>query len=433
MAVHIVEEANRCLQCKKPRCQQGCPIATNIPEAIRLFKEGDLTTAGEMLFENNPMSAVCALVCNHEKQCEGTCIRAHKDTPVHFSAIESFISDLYLDRMTIERKPSNHHAVAVIGAGPAGITVAIELAREGYDVTIFDSRERIGGVMRYGIPDFRLPRTILDRYAKRLEDFGIKFRANTSIGGALEIHDLFRDGYESVFVGTGVWRPKTLGLRGESLANVHFSVNYLADPEVYDLGERVAVIGVGNSAMDVARTALRRGARFVTMYARSHHMSASSDEVAYAQLEGAEILFGYDIKLFTEKGPVFRRAQFNENNEVIGYDDELIQEHADSTIISISQGPRNRLLLTTPGLEGSDNGLLVVNEDGMTTVDGVFAAGDVVTGSKTVVHAVAEAKHVAQSIMEYIEKHADEGPDDAQLAADDERALASENHDTLDL
>lgn len=428
MAIHIVEEANRCLQCKRPLCQKGCPVSTNIPEVIRLFKEGDMTAAGKTLFENNPMSVVCATVCNHEKQCEGHCIRGRKDTPVHFSAIESFVSDLYLDRLDVACKPSCGRAVAVIGAGPAGLTVAVRLAREGYDVTIFDSKERIGGVMRYGIPDFRLPRSVLDRYARRLEEMGVKFRANTTIGGALEIHDLFRDGYECVFVGTGVWRPKTLGMRGESLANVHFSVDYLADPSAFDLGETVAVIGVGNSAMDVARTALRRGARHVTMYARSKHVSASSDELAYAQLEGAEVIYGKAITMLTEDGPVFKTAVFDENDNVVGYEEALDQRHADSTIISISQGPKNKLLLTTPGLEGGERGLLVTDERGMTTVDGVFAAGDVVTGSKTVVDAVAGAKRAADAMLEYLEGKAAAG-----AAAGDDAVGVHHVHGTVDL
>ncbi len=428
MAIHIVEEANRCLQCKKPLCQKGCPISTNIPEVIRLFKEGDMTTAGEMLFENNPLSVVCSIVCNHERQCEGHCIRGRKDTPVHFSAIESFVSDLYLDRMDVACKSANGHQAAVIGAGPAGITVAVELAREGYGVTIFDSKERIGGVMRYGIPDFRLPRSILDRYAERMAEMGIKFRANTTIGGALEIHDLFRDGYECVFVGTGVWRPRTLGMRGESLANVHFSVDYLADPAAFSLGENVAVIGVGNSAMDVARTALRRGARHVTMYARSKHVSASSDELAYAQLEGAEIEYGKAITMLTEDGPVFKTAVFDEDDYITGYEDELDYRHADSTIISISQGPKNKLLLTTPGLECGETGLLLVDESGATTVDGVFSAGDVVTGSKTVVAAVSAAKHVAASMMAYMENHAG-GAD----GADGDGAPVHHVHGTMDV
>lgn len=367
-----------------------------------MFQEGKMAEAGQTLFENNPLSLVCSIVCNHQAQCEGHCIRNRKDTAVRFSQIERFVSDLYLDRMVSEKPAANGHRAAVIGAGPAGITVAIKLAAQGFDVTIFDAKERIGGVMRYGIPDFRLPRTILDRYATQLHKMGIKFRANTTIGGALEIADLKRDGYEAIFIGTGVWRPKTLGMQGESLANVHFSVDYLADPDAFHLGERVAVIGVGNSAMDVARTALRHGAQHVTMYARSKHISASSDELEYAQLEGAEIRFGYNICKITDKGPVFHVASFDENDKVQGYDEDFHQEEADSTIIAISQGPKNKLLLTTPGLVASETGLLMVDEKGMASVEGVFAAGDVVSGSKTVVHAVAAAKEVAQHMAEYM-------------------------------
>ncbi len=361
-----------------------------------------METAGKMLFENNPLTLVCSLVCNHENQCEGHCIRGRKDTPVHFSAIESFISDLYLDRMTVDRKPANGHKVAVIGGGPAGITVAIELAREGFSVTIFDAKDKLGGVMRYGIPEFRLPRTVLDRIAQRVIEMGVKFRASTTIGGALEIGDLLRDGYEAVFIGTGVWRPRTLGMRGESLANVHFAMDYLGNPDSFDLGETVAVIGVGNSAMDVARTALRHGARRVRMYARTRKVHASSEELDYAQLEGAEIVYGHRIVELTEKGPVFEVTRYDEQGDPVGEEPEPILVEADSTVIAISQGPKNKLVLTTPGLECASNGLLIVDENGMTTVDGVFAAGDVVTGSNTVVHAVAEAKRAARSMTRYM-------------------------------
>lgn len=408
MAIHIVEEANRCLGCKKPRCQMNCPIHTPVPEIIKLFKDGAIEEAGERLFENNPFSVVCSMVCNHQVQCEGNCVLGRKGSPVHFSSIETFISDLHLDRMRPVRTQSNGRMVAVIGAGPAGMTVALKLAQAGYDVTIFDSKNKMGGVLRYGIPEFRLPNSIIDRLSVRLEEFGVKFRANTSIGGALAIRDLFRDGYEAVFVGTGVWRPKTLGVRGETLANVHFSVDFLANPAAHALGETVAVIGMGNSAMDVARTALRRGARRVTMYARSKHVSASSDEMSYAQLEGVEFRFGKAISYFTEAGPVFKTAMFDAEDHVVGYEDELDQVHADSTIISISQGPKNRLVTTTDGLQATDKGLLVVDEGYRTTVPGVFAAGDVVTGSKTVVHAVEAAKEAAASMLGYLEERAGE-------------------------
>lgn len=402
MAVRIVEEANRCLGCKKPMCQKGCPIHTNIPEAIRLFKDNEISAAGEMLFENNPFTLACSIVCNHEAQCEGHCIRGRKDTPVHFSAIETFMSDLYLTRFEPHNKPANGHKAAVIGAGPAGMAVAIKLAEEGFDVTIFDSKEWVGGTMRYGIPDFRLSHTILDRYAVVLEKMGIKFRPNTTIGGALEINDLLRDGYETVFVGTGTLRPRTLGMKGESLANVHFAVDYLAEPNAVQIGETVAVIGAGNSGMDVARTAIRSGARHVYIYSHTKNVSASSNELEFAQLEGAELVFGKSITEITEDGPVFKTAIFDEDDNVVGYEDELEQVHADSTIIAISQGPKNKLVLTTKGLAAGSTGLLLTDEDGMTTVPGIFAAGDVVTGPQTVVHAVAAGKKVAAAMAEYM-------------------------------
>lgn len=292
MTVHVIDEANRCLNCKKPMCRQGCPIQTPIPMMIKAFKEGDLNEAGEMLFSNNPMSMICSLVCNHEKQCEGHCVLGRKGEPVHISSIENYVSDTYFDKMKIECAPSNGKKVAVIGAGPAGITIAIMLTKKGYEVTIFDARDKIGGVLQYGIPDFRLPKTILERYKKKLREIGIKIRPNTTIGGALEIKDLFRDGYESIFIGTGVWRPKKLGIKGESLGNVHFAIDYLANPDSYELGDTVAIIGMGNSAMDVARTALRKGARNVTLYARGLKSQASAEEIAYAKVDGAVLSFG---------------------------------------------------------------------------------------------------------------------------------------------
>ena len=257
MALHVVNEARRCLNCKVPQCRKGCPINTPIPDMIQLFLQNQLEAAGEMLFLNNPLSIVCSLVCDHEKQCEGHCVLGRKGMPVHISSIENYISDAYLDRLSPVLPASSGKRAAIIGSGPAGITIAVLLAQKGHDVTIFESRERIGGVLRYGIPAFRLPKTILDRYKTQLLKMGIHIRPNTSIGGALTVDDLQRDGYQAIFIGTGVWRPKKLGIPGESLGHVHFAIDYLVDPDVYDLGEHLAVIGAGNSAMDVARTAKR--------------------------------------------------------------------------------------------------------------------------------------------------------------------------------
>ena len=403
MTVRVIDEANRCLNCKKPMCRQGCPIQTPIPMMIKAFKEGNLNEAGEMLFSNNPMSMICSLVCNHEKQCEGHCVLGRKGEPVHISSIENYVSDTYFDKMKIECSPSNGKKVAVIGAGPAGITIAIMLTKKGYEVTIFDARDKIGGVLQYGIPDFRLPKTILERCKKKLREIGIKIRPNTTIGGALEIKDLFRDGYESIFIGTGVWRPKKLGIKGESIGNVHFAIDYLANPDSYELGDTVAIIGMGNSAMDVARTALRKGARNVTLYARGLKSQASAEEIAYAKVDGAVLSFGMQPVEITDDGPVFQKVLFDEEGNRTGVDETPIQVHADSTIVSVSQGPKDKLVNTTEGLKASANGLLVTNQFGETTHPGIFAAGDVVLGAKTVVEATAYAKAVADAMDQYMQ------------------------------
>ena len=217
------------------------------------------------------------------------------------------------------------------------------------------------------------------------------------------IDDLFRDGYASIFIGTGAERPRTLGIKGESLGNVHYAMNYLANPKAHHLGEKVAVIGVGNAAMDVARTALRNGTKEVTLYAMGKEIAASSHEVAYAKLDGAEIETGMQVQEITEQGPVFKKTIYGENDEIIGTEDELIQVEANSTIISISQIPRGKLVRTTSGLMAAENGLLIVDENYMTTREGVFAAGDVVTGAKTVVHAVEGAKKAAEAMINFME------------------------------
>ena len=402
MALHIVEEAERCLNCKNPLCQKGCPVGTSIPLVIQLFRERRMDEAGAVLFQNNPMSAVCSLICNHGAQCEGHCVRGRKGTPIHFSAIENYVSSTYLDRIRFQKPEPNGKRAAVIGGGPAGIVAAMRLAQMGVAVTIFDQNPRLGGVMRYGIPEYRLPKRVLDRFQEILESLGVKIRHNTAIGASLTISDLFRDGYDVVFIGTGTWRAQTLGVSGEAGGNVLFGLDYLMSPETAEIGGRVAVIGAGNTAMDVARTAIRQGASEVTLYARSKHISASSDELEYAQLDGAELVQGKAICEINETGPVFKTAIFDENDRVVGYEDELDQVACDTVIVAVSQKPKNKLILTTEGLEGDDRGLLIVDEHGMCTVPGVFAAGDVVTGPNTVVHAVAATKVAVDGMLEYM-------------------------------
>ena len=400
--IHVIEEANRCLQCKKPMCTTGCPISTNIPTMIKLFKEGNVKEAGQMLFENNPLSVVCSLVCDHKKQCEGHCVLARRGQGIHISSIENYISNAVLDTIEVPMAEKNGKMVAVIGAGPAGITIAIEMAKKGYSVTIFDSKDKIGGVLQYGIPDFRLPKTILTRYKKKLESMGILIRPNTTIGGALVIDDLFRDGYKAIFIGTGVWRPKKLGVPGESLGNVHFAIDFLANPSAYNLGEDIAIIGAGNTAMDVARTILRSGHHNVTIYARRNKIDASEEEKDYASLDGANFEYCMKVDHITPDGPVFKKNIVDEEGNIVGESEELYPVHADNTFIAISQGPKSKLVDTTEGLKPSKNGLLLTNEKGETTHPGIFAAGDVVLGARTVVEAVAYAKKVAESMDEYI-------------------------------
>lgn len=402
MAFNIINEARRCLNCKNPQCRKGCPISTPIPEVISTFLAGDIDKAGDMLFENNPLSMICSLICNHENQCEGHCVLGHKGAPVHFSNIEHYISDSYFDKLDLGDVKKTGKRVGVIGGGPAGITIAILLARRGYDITIFESREKIGGVLRYGIPEFRLPKENIERYKKLMISLGIKIRPNTSIGTTITVDDMFRDGYRAIFIGTGVWKPNTLGIKGESLGNVHFAINYLTNPDVFTLGESLNIIGAGNSAMDVARTALRHGCRKVTVFARSDRLAASVTEVEYAKYDGVEFVTGVEPVEITDEGTIFIKVERDSDGVKHRIEGSEKLYPATSTIIAVSQGPRDRIVSTTTGIDVTERGLLVTNTFGKTTRDGIFAAGDVVLGARTVVEAVNYSKQVAETMDEYL-------------------------------
>ena len=404
MADHVINEAKRCLNCKNPLCRKGCPISTEIPTMIKEFLNGKITESGEMLFENNPLSIICSLVCDHEAQCEGHCILGRKGSPVHISSIENYISNNYFAKMTPEKIERKNKRAAVIGSGPAGITISIILASRGYDVTVFETREKIGGVLRYGIPEFRLPKSILDNYREKMTAMGIQFRPNTTIGGAISIDDLFRDGYLAVFIGTGVWRPNSLKIKGETLGNVNFAIDYLVNPDSYTLGNTVAIIGAGNSAMDVARTVLRKGSRNVTVYTRSEKVRASSREVEYAEIDGVKFEYLKSPVELTEDGPIFCDVAIDENGNKTNVAGSEKLYPAESIIVAVSQGPKDKVITTTTGIDVNKKGLIITDESGETTRPGIFASGDVVQGAKTVVEAVHYSKQVADAMDEYMRK-----------------------------
>ena len=402
MAHNVIAEAKKCLNCKKPLCRTGCPINTPIPQMIHAFLEGNIDDAGKMLFDNNPLSVICSIVCDHGRQCQGHCVRGIKGDPVEISTIENFISERYLDVVNIECAPANHIKVAVIGSGPAGITTAIKMAQLGYDVTVFESKSRIGGVLRFGIPEFRLPKSFIDRYDKLMRGLNIKIRPNMTIGKVFGVEELFRDGFKAISIGTGVSWPNTLNIKGETLGNVHYGVHYLDAPEVYDLGKSVIVIGAGNVAMDVARTALRHGVRDVKIVVRSDRSTANIDELEYAKIEGAQVIFNKAPVEITDSGVYFKDTVCDENHKVISMSDTAEFMPADSVIIAVSQKPSTLLLTTTFGLELTSRGLAKTDENGMTSIPGLFASGDVVKGARTVVEAVDQAKKVALAMDNYL-------------------------------
>ena len=395
---HIINSAQTCLDCKKPKCQTGCPVKTPIADMIRLFLEGNIKEAGEKVFNNNPLSIICSLVCPHEKHCEGHCVLNKKSTPVNVGGIENYISTYYMNYREFEKPVSNGRNLAIIGSGPAGISLAMMMALKGFNVTMYEGNDQIGGVLRYGIPDFRLDKTILDKIETNLKKLGVKIRKNIMIGKNITLDDLQRDGFDAIFIGTGVWAPKKLGIKGESLGNVHFAIDYLKTPKAYDLGKKIVVIGAGNVAMDVARTVIRNGARDVSIMYRKGEadMPAEKIEIAHAKIDGVKFnLHRLPLEL-TEKG-----IRYMTTNQEI---DRESFEEADSILIAISQTARDLIVKNNTGLNVSETGLLQSDENGVTSRRGVFASGDVVTGARTVVEAVAFSKRVAITIEDFISK-----------------------------
>lgn len=297
--------------------------------------------------------------------------------------------------------------------------MAVLLKQKGYKVTVFEVREKIGGIMRYGIPEYRLPRSILDRYGDKLRELGIQFRPNMAIGGSVSIQDLFDDGYDSVFVGTGAWRPRKLNIPGETFGNVQYAVNYLNNPDVYTLGDTVAVIGAGNSAMDAARTAIRKGSRHVTVYDRSDTPTASREEIEYAKIDGVEFeSFKAPVRI-DDEGVWMADTEYAEDGSIRILEGTEKHIPADTVMVAISQVPQTRLVSRDQQLHLNESGNLEADDTGHTTMPGVFASGDVVTGAKTVVHAVAQSKKIAEEMDRWMQEKssADKDKETQQAAA----------------
>jgi glutamate synthase (NADPH/NADH) small chain len=424
------EEAERCLQCKHKPCVAGCPVNVQIPEFIKLISEGDFEGAYKKIKETNSLPAICGRVCPQETQCEQLCVRGKKGEPVAIGRLERFAADWFMaNREENTGKPAqNGKKVAIIGSGPAGLTCAGDLAKKGYDVTIFEAFHVPGGVLMYGIPEFRLPKALVQEEIDFLRRLGVKIMTNMVIGKVLSLDELAEEGFEAIFVGTGAGLPNFMGIPGENLNGVYSANEFLTRinlmkaykfPE-YDtpvkVADKVAVIGGGNVAMDAARCAKRMGAETVyIVYRRSRaEMPARAEEVHHAEEEG--IIF----KLLTN--PV--RIIGNEDGWVKGM--ECIEmelgepdasgrrrpvprkgsEHVldvGTVIVAIGQSPNPLIKSTTPGLKTHEWGGIIVDEETCaTSLEGVYAGGDVVTGAATVILAMGAGKKAAKAIDEYL-------------------------------
>ena len=402
----LLAEANRCLKCKVPKCKKACPISTDIPTIMKLFLDGNEEEAGKVLFENNPLSAICSVVCPHENNCYGNCVLGIKKDPISFFKIEQYISGNYVKSREINRPEKNGMKIAVIGAGPAGISMSIFMAEKGFDVTLMEAQDQIGGVLRYGIPDFRLPRERVDAYRDVLRRLGVTIKPNCHIGSNLLLEDMFIDGYDAIFLAVGTAKPNRLGLLGETLGHVHFAIDFLKSPSSYDLGKTVAVIGVGNVAMDVARTALRQeGVEKVMLLNNRGEEGITATKVEYEETlaEGAEFRHLISVLRITNDGLIAVDVDSIQTENGFVYEENMLSRHdikADTVILAIGQGPASTLSEKAE-IETNLRGLFVVDENGMTNIPGVFAAGDVVSGPRTVVQAVAHTKMVSEQIIKY--------------------------------
>ena len=427
-----MEEASRCLNCKNKPCVSGCPVNVRIPEFVAKVAEGKFEEAYEIITSTNSLPAISGRVCPQENQCEGKCVRGIKGESVSIGRLERFCADYHMKHSDAKAvKPqSNGKKVAVVGAGPSGLTCAGDLAKKGYEVTVFEAFHTAGGVLVYGIPEFRLPKAIVKKEVENLQDLGVEVKTNMVIGRVLSVDELFEMGYKAIFIGSGAGLPSFMGIEGEDLIGVYSANEYLTRTNLmkaylddYDTpiikSKSVAVVGGGNVAMDAARCAKRLGAENVyIVYRRGmEEMPARKEEVHHAMEEG--VIFknlNNPVKILGDENGRVRAMECIEmelgepdasgRRKPIAKEGSNFELPVDTVIMSIGTSPNPLIRRTTPGLDTNKRGCLVVNEDTMqTTREGVYAGGDAVTGAATVILAMGAGKQAAQSIDEYLSKN----------------------------
>lgn len=433
-------EAERCLQCKNSPCVSGCPVNVRIPDFIKALREGRTEDAYGVISESSSLPAVCGRVCPQETQCESKCVRGIKGEPVAIGRLERFVADTHLAFAgnTAVKPIPNGHRVAIVGSGPSGLTCAGDLAKAGYDVTVFEALHKAGGVLVYGIPEFRLPKCIVAQEVEGLKALGVKVETNVVIGKTLTVDELFDDGFEAVYIGSGAGLPGFMNIPGESCKGVYSANEFLtrnnlmkayredsATPILH--GKNVIVSGGGNVAMDAARTALRLGAENVSVvYRRSmEELPSRKEEVEHAMAEGVQFrMLCTPIELLPYENPDDKRDAKNGFVRAarcirmeLGEPDERGRRRpvpiegsefeipADVVIIAIGNGPNPLIASTTDGLEINKRGGIVIDENGKTSREGVFAGGDAVTGAATVISAMGAGKTAAKAIDEYLRNH----------------------------
>lgn len=426
-----IEEATRCLHCKQRFCVAGCPVNVPIPEFIEEVAKGDFEKAYEVITSENALPAICGRVCPQENQCEGKCVRGKKGESVAIGRLERFVADYVMSHTdtTIEKAGSNGIKVAVVGAGPAGLTCAGELAKMGYEVTLFEALHEVGGVLVYGIPEFRLPKELVAKEVQKIVDLGVRIEKNVIIGKSITIDELIEEGYSAIFVGSGAGLPNFMHIEGENLNGVYSANEFLTRSNLmkaYDfpnhptpifVGSKVAVVGGGNVAMDAARTAKRLGADEVYIIYRrgEEELPARREEIHHAKEEGIIFkLLCNPVKIHGKEGRVSHIECVNMElgePDASGRRRPVVQEGSehlldmDTVIIAIGQSPNPLIRSTTPGLDVQKWGGIIVNEETMeTSKDNVYAGGDVVTGAATVILAMGAGKKAAHAIHKKLKK-----------------------------